>query len=359
MNVETGPVTLFMANGESVEISSLTIEAPQFAFIPVLPGEDVEIKAGELFGVEVANMEKLTAVNVNNLEVKYITVGDKIYISMPQTAVMDTKLTLISSNGEIDYTLNVVPLGQIEDVVFQGPLNLTWGEHTIAPDAFADYTNGTVTLKVDYEVTDGGDPQMKFYNGHWEQMLSRYSANGDTYAFDPNSNVAEFELTDEELKMLQTINDWGYSMVFHGQNVIINKIVAVYSQSFEKAVWTGPLTITWSLGGRVMIPASTFSSVKAGAKMRFYFDQITDVWGQAQIRDGSWDPLVFEEIGSDTLIPTDVFGWEFDSRVFEVTLTREILDQIAAKKAPSDSDYPNAGLLIQGSDIIFTKVTIE
>ena len=148
-------------------------------------------------------------------------------------------------------------------------------------------------------------------------------------------------------------------VIFHGQNVVINNIVAVYKQSFEATVWTGPVTITWSEGGRVVIPASTFSSARAGAKMRFYFDQIDQVWAQAQINDGSFSGLIFEEIGSNTLVPTDVYGWEFDKRVFEVTLTRAILDQIQANKSPDDSDYPNAGLIIQGSDLIFTKVTIE
>jgi hypothetical protein len=140
---------------------------------------------------------------------------------------------------------------------------------------------------------------------------------------------------------------------------VINNIVAVYKQSFEATVWSGPVTITWSEGGRVVIPASVFSSVKAGAKMRFYFDQIDQVWAQAQINNGLWGGLVFDEIGSNTLIPTDVYGWEFKSRVFEVILTRDILDQIEANKGEADSDYPDAGIIIQGSDLIFTKVTIE
>lgn len=359
MNVESGELTIFMANGESVEFPAITVEAPQFAFIPILPGEDEEIKAGELFGIEVTNLDKLSEVKVNDSEVKFIVAGSKMYITIPQTAANNTKLTLVSSNGAIDYTISVMPMGQIENIVYHGPLNLDWGTYTIDPNAFVDFTNGTVTLKITYAVTDEGDSQIKFYNGHWEGILQRYHEGQDTYIFDPNSNVVEFELTDEELVMLQTLTDWGQSVIFHGQNVVINNIVAVYKQSFEATVWTGPVTITWSEGGRVVIPASTFSSARAGAKMRFYFDQIDQVWAQAQINDGSFSGLIFEEIGSNTLVPTDVYGWEFDKRVFEVTLTRAILDQIQANKSPDDSDYPNAGLIIQGSDLIFTKVTIE
>ncbi len=68
---------------------------------------------------------------------------------------------------------------------------------------------------------------------------------------------------------------------------------------------------------------------------------------------------MFDETGSNTLVPTDVYGWEFASRVFEVILTAAILDQIEANKGEADSDYPDAGIIIQGSDLIFTKVTIE
>lgn len=306
-----------------------------------------------------ANLDKLTAVKVNDAEVKFIVAGNMMYITIPQIAANATKLTLVSSNGSIDYTLNVMPMGQIENVVYRGPLNLDWATYTIAPDAFVDFTNGTVTLKITYAVTGDGDAQIKFYNGHWEQMLQRFNDGNDNYLFDPNSNVVEFELTQEELVMLQTLTDWGQSMIFHGQGVVINNIVAVYKQSFEATVWSGPVTITWSEGGRVVIPASVFSSVKAGAKMRFYFDQIDQVWAQAQINNGLWGGLVFDEIGSNTLIPTDVYGWEFKSRVFEVILTRDILDQIEANKGEADSDYPDAGIIIQGSDLIFTKVTIE
>lgn len=48
MNVETGNLTLVMANGESVEIESLIIEAPKFAYFPVLPGEEDEPNKEEL-----------------------------------------------------------------------------------------------------------------------------------------------------------------------------------------------------------------------------------------------------------------------------------------------------------------------
>ena len=66
MKVETGVLVLTMANGESVEIPRLTINAPEFCYIPVLPSEDVELRGGEVMEIGVANGDKLTDVQVNN-----------------------------------------------------------------------------------------------------------------------------------------------------------------------------------------------------------------------------------------------------------------------------------------------------
>lgn len=47
----------------------------------------------------------------------------------------------------------------------------------------------------------------------------------------------------------------------------------------------------------------------------------------------------------------------FESRVMELTLTQEILDNIQAKQGDCE-DQTNVGIIIQGSDLTFTKITI-
>ena len=61
--------------------------------------------------------------------------------------------------------------------------------------------------------------------------------------------------------------------------------------------------------------------------------------------------------GSPTMVPTDIYGWSFESRVMELTLTQEILDNIQAKQGDCE-DQTNVGIIIQGSDLTFTKITI-
>ena len=348
MNVESGILTLFMTNGESVEIESLTIEAPLFAFIPILPGEEEEIKAGELFGIEVTNLDKLTTVKVNDSEVKFIVAGNLMYITIPQTAANDTKLTLVSSNGSIDYTINVMPMGQIENIVYHGPLNLDWDTHTIAPDAFVDFTNGTVTLKITYAVTGDGDAQIKFYNGHWEQMLQRFNDGNDTYLFDPNSNVVEFELTQEELVMLQTLTDWGQSMIFHGQGVVINNIVAVYKQALETTVWSGDVDLAAFTLNYEVKPPSIFldADVKAGMTLRIYVDSYGPE-PKLQFFNGHWEPI-YGDISIDAT----------NSAVWSDNVISLPIDAAIAANLREYIDWGYC-LIVQGQDCILKKITIE
>ena len=348
MNVESGILTLFMANGESVEIESLTIEAPLFAFIPILPGEEEEIKAGGLFGIEVTNLDKLTTVKVNDAEVKFIVAGNMMYITIPQIAANATKLTLVSSNGSIDYTLNVMPMGQIENVVYHGPLNLDWGTYTIAPDAFVDFTNGTVTLKITYAVTGDGDAQIKFYNGHWEQMLQRFNDGNDTYLFDPNSNVVEFELTQEELVMLQTLTDWGQSMIFHGQGVVINNIVAVYKQALETTVWSGDVDLAAFTLNYEVKPPSIFldADVKAGMTLRIYVDSYGPE-PKLQFFNGHWE-RIYGDISIDAT----------NSAVWSDNVISLPIDAAIAANLREYIDWGYC-LIVQGQDCILKKITIE
>lgn len=348
MNVETGVLTAYMANGESVEFPRLTINAPQFAYIPVLPGEDEVIKAGELFSIEIANQDKLAAVKVNDEDVKYIIAGDILYITIPRMAANQTKLTLVSSNGAIDYTVNVVPMGQIENVIYEGPLVLDWGTYTIAPDAFKEFTNGTVTLKISYQATGEGEGQIKFYDGHWQQILQSYNGGNEVYVLDPNQNEVELELSADELVACQTLTDWGQSMIFHGQNVILNSISAVYKQKLETTVWTGDVDLgSWSINYE-MKPNTAFvdAGVKAGMKLRLYVKSNGDE-PKIQLFNGHW-----ERIYGDVVIEavnTEVWSGDVITLPIDAAIAANLTEYI-------DWGYC---LIVQGQDCVLKKVTIE
>lgn len=230
---ETGALLLKMANGESVEAPSLTIEKPVCAYLPALPDKLVR---GRIVELEIVNADKLTNVLLNEASVQYINDAAKGVLMLNVPAELDGtySLKLISSNGEIAYDVLVV-------------------------------------------------------------------AN-------------------------------------------------------EETVWAGPLNISWGDGGRVLVPAASFAKVTAGTVMKVYFDQKDQTWAQAQFNYGDWSGIAFS-LFDTTMVPTDIYGWSFESRVMELTLTQEILDNIQAKQGDCE-DQTNVGIIIQGSDLTFTKITI-
>lgn len=230
---ETGALLLKMANGESVEAPSLTIEKPVCAYLTALPDKLVR---GRIVELEIVNADKLTNVLLNEAAVQYINDAAKGVLMLNVPAELDGtySLKLISSNGEIAYDVLVV-------------------------------------------------------------------AN-------------------------------------------------------EETVWAGPLDISWGDGGRVLVPAVSFAKVTAGTVMKVYFDQKDQTWAQAQFNYGDWSGIAFS-LFDTTMVPTDIYGWSFESRVMELTLTQEILDNIQAKQGDCE-DQTNVGIIIQGSDLTFTKITI-
>ena len=230
---ETGALLLKMANGESVEAPSLTIEKPVCAYLPALPDKLVR---GRIVELEIVNADKLTNVLLNEASVQYIN----------------------------------------------------------------DAAKGVLMLNVPAEL-DG------------------------TYS----------------LKLISSTGDIAYDVL-----VVAN----------EETVWAGPLDISWGDGGRVLVPAVSFAKVTAGTVMKVYFDQKDQTWAQAQFNYGDWSGITFS-LFDTTMVPTDIYGWSFESRVMELTLTQEILDNIQAKQGDCE-DQTNVGIIIQGSDLTFTKITI-
>ena len=175
-----------------------------------------------------------------------------------------------------------------------------------------------------------------------------------------------FTRTDEEVSFVMPWNKVGsYNIYFdllNGDREMVATPIEVLLEINYITGWEGNTEITWNVGGRVCVTADKFEGVKPGSKMRFYYTQKDQVWAQAQINYGDWSGITFPEIGSNTLVPTDIYGWFSDGildRCTEVTLTKEILDNIQAKKGDyGDENIKNVGLLIQGSDLIFTKVEI-
>lgn len=339
MGTESGVLTLVMANGESVETGKLTINAPEFCYIPVLPGEETELKGGEIFEIGVANGDKLTGVQVNSQNVQYIINGDKLYISIPQAAGKGTKITLISSNGTIDYSLDFIPATEITTVIWTGAGDVgSWG--AMSDPSWGGYDWSTVTAGTDltihfveYETADYW--QMRFGNGSWAAL----PGSGGDISLEAGAKSYTLTLTQEMIDEL--VNNGG--LVMTGCNYIIGKITLTEHISLETAVWKGSLDMAaWSVNHE-MKPNTMFvdAGLKAGMTLRLYFD-VYDADSKVKLFDGHWGGL----FDGAELVP-DASG----------VIAISVDDDLATKLTTLiDWGY---SFIVQGTGCTLTKVTIE
>lgn len=175
---------------------------------------------------------------------------------------------------------------------------------------------------------------------------------------------AYYSRTDDEVSFVMPWNKIGsYNIYFHLLNGDVEMLATPIEVLLEQNItiaWEGNIALSWGDGGRVGIPASKFDGIPAGAKMRLYYSQKDQTWAQAQVNYGDWTNISFAADNiANPIIPTDIYGWFSDGildRCTEITLTKDILDNIAAKKG--DFEGMVAGIIIQGENVVFTKVDI-
>ena len=319
-----GAVTLTLANGKTVDTEAVELVKPVITAVAPLElyaGDEPVIVSGEDLDLVVS-----ATLGGKPAEFKYDETTGQIEVATDVTSV----------SGKVAFTLaNAVVVESAEEV------NVKYHSLVIVKSMpAAEHIGAKVTLTgANFMLVENifvGDAKVQTY----------------------------FSRTDEEVSFVMPYNKVGsYNIYFdllNGDREMVATPIEVLLEINYITGWEGNTTITWSDGGRVYVPAAKFDGVKAGAKIRFYYTQKDQTWAQAQINYGDWSGLVFPELSGNTLVPTDIYGWFSDGildRCTEFTLTKEILDNIQAKKGDSE-DQKNVGIIIQGSDLTFTKVEI-
>ena len=352
MNTETGIITLYMSNGESVEIESLTVNAPQFAFIPILPGEDDELqKGGTVMTIGIQNGDKLTDVLVDLTPVQYIINNDLLYFEIPQLGNSNSKVTLVSTNGEITYNIAFIPATDVEIVIFNNLTDLgSWDEPRvyIGANEFERDIPAEAKMKIYFAQKEEWG-QVQINDGHWSNDGIHFpEIDGATLNSDhlENKNVKEISLTLTP-ELVQRFRENG-GIVMQGENWIISKISITYQVSLETTVWQDLVDLgNWSANYEVT-PNTIFvdAGVKAGMKLRFYVDTYGDEH-ELQLFNGHW-----ERIYNDIAI---------DSENSEVWNNNVITLPIDTEIARYLTEYIDWGycLIVQGQNCILKKITIE
>ena len=401
-----------VVEGEIVLTSFAGKEFKAGAYTTVVPtglaiAAETRYKAGLSAVVTGKDLDLVTKADLAGTALEYTYAEKKIAFTIPAAAV-DGVVTLTLANGKTVATeaielvkpvvSSISPLelyagdepvvvtGEDLDLVVSATLGGKAEEIEVAEDGSSvkvattvSSVSGKVTLALANGIVIEPAEEVKV-NYHAlvivnempsaEHIGAKVTLTGSNFMLVENIFIGEekvksyFSRTDEEVSFVMPWNKVGtYNIYFdllNGDREMLATPIEVLLEIKYITGWEGNTEITWSDGGRVYVPAAKFEGVKAGAKIRFYYTQKDQVWAQAQINYGDWSGLIFPELSGNTLVPTDIYEWFSDGildRCTEFTLTQEILDNIQAKKGDSENQK-NVGIVIQGSDLIFTKVEI-
>lgn len=382
-NVSDGEVTVLPASDVKVVVATVVVATP--SNVVAVPA--VNLRGGDMITLKGTNMDLVTDVTFPGVEE---AVGlesqnsTEIKVLMPAAAISGdlqlntnsgkaTAVSIATAKPEnISYSAATVPAGEaltvkgvnmdvVSAVVFSGNVEVT----------VSDATATAISLTVP-TTAETGALLLKMANGEFVEAPS-LTIEKPVCAYLPalpdklvRGRIVELEIVNADKltnvllneASVQYINDAAkgvlmlnvpaelngtYSLKLISSNGEIAYDVLVVAN--EETVWAGPLDISWGDGGRVLVPAVSFAKVTAGTVMKVYFDQKDQTWAQAQFNYGDWSGIAFS-LFDTTMVPTDIYGWSFESRVMELTLTQEILDNIQAKQGDCE-DQTNVGIIIQ------------
>lgn len=319
-----GEITLTMDNGDTVTVEYALVHAAVESVAPA------ELKAGEQITVTGTDLDLVASVTLGGKAEEFKVVDETTLVITTSATSVSGKIVLTQTNAE-----TIEPETEI---------TLSYDSLIIVNEMPAsEHIGATVTLK--------GERFMLVEN-----------------IFIGDAKVTQYTLrSDNEVSFVMPYNSVGTYPVkfalYDGSEETCPRQIEVLLEIQYITAWKGNIDITWSDGGRVIVPAAKFNDVKPGAKMRIYYSQKDGVWAQAQFNYGDWTTINFDGEADGaakfdgTLVPTDIYGWTSDTRVTEVVLTKTILDNIQAKKGNAE-DQTDCGIVIQGGDLNFTKIEI-
>lgn len=372
MNATSGTPTLTLANGTTVaNVPEISIQEAVFCYFTELPGEDAELKAGDSFVLPVANGDKLTGVEINGEACQYVlSGGNQLIVGIPGNAKKGSKVRLISSNGEITYTIDFIPNTEVTTVLWTGTVDLgSWsfnwemGKGTNGdnnPNMFTDMglQEGDV---IRVSVTPYNDWwNVKFYDGHWVAqdeagiaagLAAGPEINPGNYSLEEHGGCIEFTATAKMVEQLTTLTDWGMCWIVNGEGAVITKISVTHYNSLETVVWQGEIVADdwgnqptfFSDGAPELLEAG----MKVGSVIRIFITPTADGWN-CQLWDGHWH-------GQFDGCDFNNGNWNLDEHngAVEFTVTDDFFARMTA------SEGWGGAFLVNGDNVICTKVTIE
>ena len=375
---ETGAVTLTMFNGETVPTEAeLTIKAPECCYATAWPDPELEIKAGTMMVITVANIDKLTGVKIDGQDCQIIKIGDQLYIAVPDAAGKSSVITLVSENGSIDYPYAFVPNTEQKRSLWKGALPISWGDegkvHILA-SAMAEVPAGA-ELVLCYTQVDQTWGQAQVVNGNWGKYPDLTNPDGtkilngegalvptDIYGWFSDGILyreTPIVLTDELLTDLRANVD-GNGNILHiqGSDLIFNEIYVRWTISLEvdcapflkyenqEGTFAYPYYPSWGdNSGKLRLFRNNGLqdlNLKAG-KSKIIFYKEAGTTGQIQFCNPNWSAL------------TTVADWDGSATTLEYVFDEEAIKCVTGETADGWSE---TAFVMQGDGLTVTKITI-
>ena len=386
MNAQNGKPTLTLANGTSIEGPELSVSEALFCYT-TLTSDDLaalEVKAGETLTLPVRNIDKLTGVEIDGAACQYITSGSTLIIGVPEKAKKGSKVHLISSNGDITYTIDFIPNTEVTTVLWTGMVDLAaWSLNWQIGDGTQGASNPNMFVDMDLQegdiirlyVTPYNDWwQVQFFDGHWGGQTEIGNATGldngnninsGIYSLEEHGGCIEIPVTATLKEQLTTLTDWGYCWILQGEGVVVTKIAVTHYTVLEQTLWTGDLdfngwAINWQIGDGTAGASNPQMFVEAGLKagmiIRLYLTAYND-WWQVQFFDGHWGGQA--EIGTATglnngnNINSGIWNLDEHNGCIEIPVTATLAEQLTTL-----TDWGYCWIL-QGEGCRATKITVE
>ena len=358
MEATSGKPAFKLANGTRVEGPDLKILEAVFCYITELPDEENKPDAGSIVCVPVKNGDKLVQVTVDGTAVNFVfdEKNSTLTFGIPVATGSTGKVKLISSNGEVEYSMPVKPATEVEKVVFVGPVSIDWNANRIyVEDAAMEGVPDKAVMHMEFTQHEAwGQVQINYAD--WSQIPFEGTQNGyiKTGTFnDKTVTEIDLPLTPEilaNIKEKSATRGEGHSIIIQGSDWTINKISFKWENSLEKDIAdyvllmdgnaiTYPLALTWGNDGRFKLPKDLLLNefkVKKGSKLRFYKNVGSSA--QVQINNWSWKAIYFPKADDEAGKALEVIEQEFDDAMMEAV--------------------DGGGLIIQGSAKEITKIAI-
>lgn len=346
----SGNVTLVMKNGETVDGGNLTVDKPVACYISIFPDEEIEIQAGNLLAVGVENANKLVDVQVKGRSTQYILQGNSLYILIPVSAFgKEVPVILISSNGQVEYTFNIIAAGFVENTIWSGILGpIDWsGSHQIPWSYFEGKVETGSTIRVHYSTIEGGQVEIM---GLWWNGLQGpkdvYGTNDDgraIIAVEAGTGYLEFKLTSGDVDILSV----QAGMLFCGGGVTISKVSVIEGGSPEIELWKGSIgPIDWS-GSHMISMDGILEQLEAGQTMGIEFS--SPPGGQVEIMGSWWTGLEG---------PKEAYGRDGDGRAI-IPVEGDGTLEFTLFQGDIDILSNQGSILFCGNDVVIKRIWVK